>query len=123
MGVHVSARKRLSRASYSLARAPAQSSATLTGEYRTAASELLSSIHVETTSAFLPRETSIRMSESTRTVIFREAAPHGLPAEDSGRTRQSQPAQPGPCGRRRTPALPSPAPLSCPGTARERLPA
>jgi hypothetical protein len=31
----------------------------LTGEYRTAASEWLKSIHLETTSAFLPRETSI----------------------------------------------------------------
>src|ERR1035438_27286 len=83
MGVHVNARKRLSRTSYSLARAPAQSSATLTGEYRTAASALLKSIHFETTSAFLPRETSIRMSESTRTVISCEAGPDGHPGADS----------------------------------------
>jgi len=52
-----------------LGRAPAHSSATLMGEYRTTASELLKSIHLETMPSFLPRETSIRMSESTRTVI------------------------------------------------------
>src|ERR1700733_13468329 len=73
MGAPVNAWKRLLRASYSFGRAPAHSSATLTGEYKTATSELLKSIHLETMSVSLPRETSIRMSESTRTVIAREA--------------------------------------------------
>jgi hypothetical protein len=53
---------------YSAGRAPAQSSATLTGEYKTAAPEL-NSIHLEMMPAFRPRETSMRMSESTRMVI------------------------------------------------------
>src|SRR5260370_4833938 len=118
MGAQVSARKRLRSDSCSLGRAPAQSSATLTGEYRITASELLNSIHVETTSTFLPRETSIRMSESTRTVIFREADPNGHLAEDCECTPRRQWIRRGSYGFRRIPAVPSPVPHSCPDTGR-----
>src|SRR5579863_8416128 len=70
-------------ASYSFGRAPAQSSATLMGEYRTASPERLNSIHLAMISSFPPRDTSIRMSESTRTVISYVADPDGYRREGS----------------------------------------
>ena len=103
----VGARKRLFMASNSLGRAPAQSSATLTGEYRTAAPELLDSSHLEMISAFLPRETSIRMPESTRTVISSCGAdPAGYHGEGSARSSPHPRSQSSPCGFQRTPAWP-----------------
>src|SRR5580704_8983255 len=115
MGVHVSARKRLFRASYSFGRAPAQSSATLTGEYRTPASELLKPIHLETMSAFIPRETSIRMSESTRTVIVCEAGLAGHFGEDFEHSPPRRGGWSGPCESPRIPALLSSAHPACRG--------
>jgi hypothetical protein len=85
----------------------------LTGEYRTAASEWLKSIHLETTSAFLPRETSIRMSESTRTVISCEGGLGGRP--DGGFEH--------PCEFRQILASPSSARSAWRGNAHEGLPA
>src|SRR5271165_2070966 len=93
--------------------APAHSSATLTGEYRTAASDLLNAIHLETISEFLPRETSMRISESTRTVIACAVGPNDRCAADPGHTPPRPERRSAPCGYRRIPASPS---FADPGT-------
>src|ERR1035438_6780130 len=74
-------------------------------------------------SAFLPRETSIRMSESMRTVISREAGPDGHHGEDSEHTPPHRGVWSVPYESRRTPAWLSSARPGCRGNAPGQPPA
>ncbi len=75
IGAHGSARRRFFRASCSFGLAPAHSSGTLTGEYKTASSDLLKSIHLWTMSLFLPaRDFALVLSTTSGAVNNRASS-------------------------------------------------
>src|SRR5260370_38607087 len=117
MGTHNNDSNRSFNVSCSVARAPAQSSATLTGENRITASDVLNSIHLDTMDASLPRETSMRMSESTRTVISDGTYQSGSHGAGFGHPPQRQVLMEEFSGFPRSPASPSCAVRDCPDNA------